>query len=205
MEQKIIDVSKHNGVIDFKKVKAAGIETVIIRAGYGRHVSQKDKKFEANYAGAKAAGLNVGAYWYSYAENKIEALQEAAACLECIKGKKFEFPVYFDIEDERQIPLGKDCCTEMTQAFCDALEKAKYFAGVYSFDSFFKTNLEPTIPTRYSAWVARIGKQPQCVKSYAMWQYSWDGEIAGINCDVDLNEAYKDFPKIIKNAHLNGY
>ena len=80
-----IDVSEHQGVIDWTRVKA---DFAIIRAGYGREISQKDKKFDINYAGAKAAGIPCGAYWYSYAQSEEEARTEAAVCLEIIKGKQ---------------------------------------------------------------------------------------------------------------------
>ena len=95
-----IDVSKYQGDIDWAEVKRSGVEIAIIKAGYGRLVSQKDEKFEQNYAGAKAQGIKVGVYWYSYAMSKNEALLEAKACLEVIKGKQFEYPIYFDLEEQ---------------------------------------------------------------------------------------------------------
>ena len=101
-----IDVSKHNGSIDFNAVKASGVEFVIIRAGYGMYDNQKDPKFEENYAKAKAAGLHVGTYWYSYAKSVKEAEIEAEVCLRVIGGKQFDFPIYFDIEDPSQRGLG---------------------------------------------------------------------------------------------------
>lgn len=200
---KIIDVSKHNGVIDWSKVAKHGVKGVIIRAGYGRYISQKDKTFEQNYLGAKMAGLSVGAYWYSYAETPAEAKQEAAVFLEAIKGKTFEMPVYFDIEEPKHVKLGKAMCTAITSAFCAEVEKAGYFVGVYSFDSFFTTNIDKAVSDRYTKWVARIGGTPNT--KHDMWQYEWEGKINGINYDTDVNICYKDFPRIIKNAGLNGY
>ena len=91
-----IDVSKHQGMIDWSKVKT---DFAILRAGFGRYTSQKDPQFERNYAGAKAAGIPVGVYWYSYAKSAEEAREEAKACLQVLQGKQFEFPIYFDIED----------------------------------------------------------------------------------------------------------
>lgn len=204
---KIVDVSKHNGSsIDWKKVKAAGIDGVIIRAGFGRLITQKDITFETNYSGAMAAGLHVGAYWYSYAESPSEAKLEAEIFLAAIKGKKFDLPVYFDIEEEKQVKLGKTLCTEMAETFCSTLENNGYFAGVYSFDSFFATNLAAHIPKRYSCWVARVdGKTPQSCSEYGMWQYSWKGSVSGISGAVDMNKCYKDFPTTIIGAGLNGY
>jgi GH25 family lysozyme M1 (1,4-beta-N-acetylmuramidase) len=158
MEKLLIDVSHHNGSIDFGAVGSdpQGISGVIIRAGFGRYVSQKDKRFEKNYSGAEAAGLDAGAYWYSYATNTNEALSEAKACVKIISGKKFSYPIYFDIEDKCQLYLSKAVCSDMVKTFCGYLEEHGFFAGVYSYDSFFSSNLSEEIPKRYSAWVARI-------------------------------------------------
>ncbi|HRV00009.1 MAG TPA: GH25 family lysozyme, partial [Ruminococcus sp.] len=97
-----IDVSVHNGNIDWQKVKAGGIQFAILRAGYGRLASQKDERFEQNYSAAKAAGVPIGAYWYSYAMSEDEARLEADVFLSIIKGKQFEFPVYYDVEEKKQ-------------------------------------------------------------------------------------------------------
>ena len=201
---KVIDVSKHNGaVIGWNKVKASGVDGVIIRAGYGRYISQKDKYFEQNYKGAVAAGLHVGSYWYSYADNPSDAKLEAEVFIEAIKGKKFDMPVYFDIEEPKHAKMSKTICTAMCDAFCSAMEGAGYFCGVYSYDSFFTSNLYPAIAKKYSQWVARIGSKP--TNKHDMWQYSWTEQIDGITGKVDSNECYVDFPKIIKNSKLNGY
>ena len=126
-----IDVSQWQGNIDFSKVKAAGIKFVIIRAGYGKYISQKDPYFEQNYKRAKAAGLNVGVYWYSYANTAADARAEADVCLQVIKGKQFEYPIYFDLEERSQFNKGAAFCSSLVTAFCDTIEKAGYFAGLY--------------------------------------------------------------------------
>jgi GH25 family lysozyme M1 (1,4-beta-N-acetylmuramidase) len=206
MEKMLIDVSHHNGVIDWAKVKAAGIDGAVIRAGYGKALSQKDKCFDANIKGCEQVGMPYGIYWYSYAKTPAEARKEAAVCLKIIKNCKPLYPIYFDIEDGCQIPLSKKMCTDIAAAFCDCIEDAGYFAGVYSFDSFFASNLEKTIPERFTAWVARVGNQkPTHCKSYAIHQYSWTEKVPGIIGDVDMNLCYKDFPTIIKKAKLNGF
>lgn len=97
-----IDVSQYQQGVDFKKVKAAGIDYVIIRAGFGKYANQKDPCFENHYKAAKAAGLKVGAYWYSYAATVEEAKAEAQTCINAIKGKTFEYPIYFDLEERSQ-------------------------------------------------------------------------------------------------------
>lgn len=208
MAIKIIDVSKHNGNIDFDKVAKDNqqITGVIIRAGFGKLASQKDIMFENNYAQAKAAGLNVGAYWYSYAMSVAEAKQEADTFIQVLKGKQFDLPVYYDMEEEGQVKLGKSICTQIAKTFCDTLEAAGYYVGVYSFDSFFNTNLDPTIPKRYTTWIARVdGKKPQSCSDYKIWQYSWKGKVNGINGDVDMNECYAAFPTTIIGNGFNGY
>ena len=126
-----IDVSSWQGNIDFAKVKASGIDFVIIRAGYGRETRQNDNCFELNYRNAKAAGLDVGAYWYSYADSAEDAVKEACACMEVIKGKKFEYPIYFDLEEQSQFAKGRNFCDSVIKAFCGELEKNGYLAGLY--------------------------------------------------------------------------
>ena len=94
-----IDVSVHNGSINWNQVKAEGVQFVILRAGYGKLASQKDQRFEEYYAGAKSAGIPVGSYWYSYATGVEEAKIEAEVCISVLKGKQFEYPIYFDLEE----------------------------------------------------------------------------------------------------------
>ena len=199
-----IDVSKWQGTIDWAKVKAAGIEFAILRAGYGRLASQKDKCFEANYAGAKAAGLNVGAYWYSYAKTIEDVREEAEACIAVLKGKQFEMPIYFDIEEKLQFQLGKNFCSEAVKTFCTALEKAGYFAGVYSSRSALQTYISTEVRQRYTVWVAAWSNELK-YEGAGMWQYTDSGRVPGIAGNVDKNISYKDFPTIIKNAGLNGF
>ena len=135
----------------------------------------------------------------------MDANNEAEVFLTAIKGKQFELPVYFDIEEEKHVAMGKTMCTAIVAAFCDVMEKAGYFCGVYSFDSFFGSNLEKSVQQRYSCWVANVSRSPQFCAAYGMWQYSWAARINGASGDVDISYCYKDFPKIIKAAYKNGY
>ncbi len=200
-----IDVSKHNGPIDFKKVRASGIGYVIIRAGYGRLTSQKDILFESHYSAAKVAGLDVGAYWYSYAMSVEEAVQEAKACIECIRGKRFEYPIYFDLEEQKQFAKGKAFCSDIVTAFCSELEAAGYWAGLYISRSPLQTHINERVAKRYALWIAEYNAVCRYSGSYGMWQRSATGQIPGINGDVDLDECYTDYPAMIKKAQLNGY
>lgn len=206
---KVIDVSKHNGVINWDAVKRSGIDGVIIRAGYGKLAPQVDACFVSNYENARAIGLKVGAYWYSYAKTVPEAREEAAACLKVLDNRSFDFPIYFDMEEKSQTKLSVEACTAMATTFCEQIEKAGYWAGIYSFDSFFATNWAQDLPKRFAAWVARVPAadngtnkvMPKCCKTYGMHQYSWHGKIPGINGDVDLNDCSIDYPSLISKGN----
>lgn len=200
-----IDVSDHNGVIDWSKVKTSGVQFAILRAGLGKFASQKDARFEGNYAGAKAAGIPVGAYWYSYATTVDEAKQEAAACLDVLKGKQYEFPIFFDQEEKATLDTGKDNCSAMIRAFCDVIEKNGYWVGLYTSRSCLNTHVADDIKTRYTLWVAEWGSKLNYSGTVGIWQRSSTGRIDGISGDVDLDTSYRDFPALIKAKGLNGF
>lgn len=204
-DMKGIDVSVHNGNIDWQKVKSAGIDFAILRAGYGRLEKQKDEKFEQNYAGAKAAGIPVGAYWYSYAMTPEEAELEADVFLSVIKGKQFEFPVYYDVEEKKQFDLGKEAVSAIMRAFLSKVEAAGYFTGLYGSASSLTTHTADDIKNRYTIWLAHWVNQTNYSGAYAVWQYSEKGNVNGITGSVDLDTCTKDFPTIIKEKGLNGY
>ena len=200
-----IDVSVHNGDIDWGKVKADGIDFAILRAGYGRLASQRDDRFEENYAGAKAAGIPVGAYWYSYAMTPEEAELEADVFLSVIKGKQFEFPVYYDVEEKKQFDLGKEKVSAIMRAFLERVEAAGYFVGLYGSASSLTSHTADDIKSRYTIWLAHWVNQTSYGGAYGIWQHSEKGRVDGINGNVDLDIGYKDFPTIIKGKGLNGY
>ncbi len=200
-----IDVSVHNGTIDWQKVKNAGIDFAILRAGYGKLASQKDVKFEQNYAGAKAAGIPVGTYWYSYAMSEDEARLEADVFLSVIKGKQFEFPVYFDVEEKKQFNLGKEKVSAIMRAFLERVETAGYFIGLYGSASSLITHTADDIKSRYTIWLAHWVNQTSYSGAYGIWQHSEKGAVSGISGNVDLDVGYKDFPTIIKSKGMNGY
>ena len=194
-EYKVIDVSKHQGNIDFQAVKNAGVYAVIIRAGYGRETSQKDPMFETNYAAARAAGLHIGAYWYSYADSVADAAQEANACLSCIQGKQFDFPVYYDLEESSTAALGKAACTQLAVDFCTAMEQAGYWAGVYANTNWFTNylNFDP-LAAKYTIWLADYRQAYNTTLKRDMHQYTSTGSVAGVNGNVDCNRCTRDFP-----------
>lgn len=200
-----IDVSVHNGSIDWKKVKADGIQFAILRAGYGRELSQKDARFEENYKNVKAAGIPVGAYWYSYAMSEDEARLEADVFLSVIKGKQFEFPVYFDVEEKKQFDLGKEKLSAIMRAFLEKVESAGYFVGLYGSASSLTTHTADDIKNRYTIWLAHWVEKTNYSGAYALWQYSDKGSVNGISGNVDLDICTTDFPAIIKEKGLNGF
>lgn len=200
-----IDVSVHNGTIDWQKVKSDGIQFAILRAGYGRLESQKDARFEENYKNAKAAGVPVGAYWYSYAMSEDEARLEADVFLSVIKGKQFEFPVYFDVEEKKQFDLGKEKVSAIMRAFLEKIEAAGYFVGLYGSASSLTTLTADDIKNRYTIWLAHWVEKTNYDGAYALWQYSEKGSVSGISGNVDLDICNKDFPTIIKSKGLNGF
>ena len=205
-----IDVSRYQGQIDFNAVKKAGIEFVIIQAGYGRSATQKDPFFEINYSRAKAAGLHVGAYWFSYAVDAADAAKEAAACADVIKGKQFDMPIYYDLETEAKsgyypFAKGKAHCSELVKSFCTTLEKAGYFAGLYISRSPLQTHITKEVAERFALWVAEYGPKLNYTGQFGVWQYSATGRVVGVIGEVDLDDAKINYPDIIKKGGFNGY
>ena len=200
-----IDVSVHNGTIDWQRVKSSGIQFAILRAGYGKAASQKDRQFETNYTNAKAAGIPIGAYWYSYATTVDEARQEAEVCVSILGNKQFEFPIYFDQEEKKTLDTGKANCSAMIRAFCEVLENEGYWVGLYTSRSVLSTHIEDDIKTRYAMWVAECGSKLNYSGAVSIWQYSDKGRVDGISGDVDLDEAYVNYTSKVKNAGKNGF
>lgn len=208
-----IDISKYQGKVDFNKLKNY-CNFVIIRAGYtgyGDGVQHGDPYFLVNMAGAKAAGMPWGAYWFSQAINEDEARAEARYMMGLIKDQKPEYPIYIDTElsgapglSGRADRISKEKRTAVVKAFCEEIESAGYFAGFYCSESWWHNNIDGKALSKYTAWIAKwSAKEPNC--TYAMWQYSNSGSVPCINGRVDLNKTSVDFPTIIKTKGLNGW
>ena len=201
-----IDVSEHQGNIDWTAVKQGNnVQFVIIRAGYGRELSQRDTQFEKNYTGCKNHNIPCGAYWYSYATSEEGARKEANVCLKVISGKKFEFPIYFDMEEKRQFALGKAKCSAIAKAFLETLEKSGYWVGLYSYKSALESYFTEDVRKRYAVWVAQYNTSCTYSGQYGIWQKSSTGKISGIAGNVDTNECTIDYPTSVKKAKLNGF
>lgn len=208
MAIKGIDISTYQRNVDFKKLKAAGVNFVILRAGYGNalaYPNQYDDMFESHYKNAKAAGLNVGAYWYLYATTVSGAQQEAKSFLKALNGKKFEYPVYIDLEERSQFNTGKTNCSNMVKAFCDILENAGYWSGLYISRSPLQNYITTEVANRYSLWVAEYASKCNYGGTVDIWQYTSSARYNGFNGNLDGDYSYKDYPTLIKNAGKNGY
>ena len=200
-QYKGIDVSFYQGNVNWTAVKNSGIDFVIIRAGYGRFISQKDPKFEEYYAGAKAAGLKVGTYWYSYARSAAEALIEADVFLKCIQGKEFDYPAFYDVEETYQ---RGSIANAIIPAFLEKVKSAGYYVGLYTFYD-FSNSINTSIKNKYDMWIAHVDVNSTPYKGHTIWQYSWTAQVPGINCPkgVDADYCYVDYPSIIKGANSN--
>ena len=201
-----IDISYHNGEIDFQKVKP-NVDFIIMRAGYGtKREDSKEVKFESYYNEAKKLNIPVGTYWYCYAKNPDEALLEAKTCLDKIKGKQFEFPVFYDVEEGKILQTARENVSAIIKTFLGELENNGYFCGVYSSASHLETYLTDDIRNKYEMWVAHWGVQsPRYNGKWGVWQYTSNGTMDGISGRVDLDYAIINYEQIIKSLHKNGF
>ncbi len=213
-----IDVSVYNYAefesIDFASIKEAGIDYVIIKAGstYRENFTLGgiEPTFEKSYADAKAAGLDVGVYFYTYATSVNEIIQDARLLLSILDGKQFEYPIYLDLEDDSLAGLDKATITEMCVEFFTILQRAGYYTGLYVNDTWLKNHVDTATALQYfEIWYSRpneVWDTEKYGENLGMWQYSFTGTfdfMEGI--PFDLNLAYKNYPEIIKNGGFNGY
>ena len=201
-----IDVSRWQGEIDFNKVKAAGYDFVIIKAGGSDMGFYTDSCWEKNYKAAKAAGLHVGAYYfvgflfYGDAAGRADALR----FLQQLKGKQLELPVFVDIETTQ--PARKAAATLAAIAFCKTMEEAGYFVGIYASDIYgFKERLYHDQLKAYAHWVADYSGGTDCCNEWQVRQISNRGVVPGIIPYVDLDITAVDYLSIMKKNGLNGF
>ncbi len=192
-----IDVSKWNGEIDWDRVKNAGVEFAIIRAGYRGSVTGSlvvDPYFAANMKGATASGIPVGVYFFTQAVNEVEAVEEASAVLELIREYRLDYPVFIDTEgaggDGRADGLDPQTRTLVCEAFCRTVVNAGYSAGVYASRNWYNNNLYVNQLENYYIWLAEYRSAPLYQGYYHMWQYTSKGSIDGISGNVDISISY---------------
>lgn len=193
-EKPAIDVSVYQGDIDWAQVRAAGVFAAVIRAGYGRYIEQEDKKFRRNYERARAAGIPVGVYWFSYAQTPEQAAREADACLAVLAGRALQMPLYFD-QEENAIPAASR--TACAVAFLDRLRQRGFagLTGYYTYTAYFATVDIPTIQAHADTlWLADYRQNYDKTIPRDMHQYSSSGSVPGISGRVDMNRLYRDFP-----------
>lgn len=189
MKRTIIDVSEHQGIIDWEKVKGH-IDGAILRCGYGSDFEKQDDAcFKRNADECTRLGIPFGVYLYSYADTADKAKSEAAHVLRLVKGYKLAYPVYLDLEENKIRKNAKECAA----VFGDVIEKAGYWCGIYANLHWWETYL-PGLE-RFTKWVAQY--YTKCEYTGAnldMWQHTSQGTVEGIRGNVDMNECYRDFP-----------
>lgn len=194
-----IDVSHHQGVIDWNAVKAAGIDFAIIRCGYGMNLEeQDDKQWSRNVSECERLGIPYGVYFYSYATDTSMAAEEAAHALRLLKGRHPDLPVFYDMEENRQLVVGNSGLAAMARTFCEALSANGYEVGVYASLNWWNYYLTDGVFENWYRWVAEWRSSCSYNGRYEMWQYTDRGTINGISDVVDMNYWYADISS--KNA-----
>lgn len=199
MRLKGIDVSHHQGVINWDKVKSQ-IDYAILSVGYGDNIpTQDDEQFHRNAKECVRLGLPFGVYIYSYATSLEQAKSEANHVLRMIRGYKLNYPIYYDLEDsETTGKCSNKLIADMAELFCNIIEKEKYWVGIYANTYWFTNKLTDKRFNRWTRWVAQYNNNCTYQGKYDMWQYSSLGVVSGIKGNVDMNYSYKDFPTVIQ-------
>lgn len=196
----ILDISHHNGIVDFEKIKNK-VQGVIIRCGYGKNiVSQDDKMFNYNVEKCIEYNIPFGVYLYSYAVTENDAKSEAEHVERLLQPykTKLSFPVYYDVEEENKM----EYAVQNAKIFCEYLQNLGYFVGVYANEYHWKKYLKNEL-NAYTKWVAKYSDDAPIIGStFDMWQYTDRTKIDGVNGLCDMSECYFDFTQII-NAEIN--
>lgn len=186
-----VDVSHHQGKIDWQQVKNSGIDFAIIRCGYSYPAGggKKDRYWDYNVSECERLGIPYGVYLYSYATNASEAGAEADFAANLIKGHNPALPVYFDMEDNSM--LGSDYAS-LARTFCNKISQAGYTPGVYASYNWWTTKLTSSVFNNWDRWIARYNSYVGYNGAYSAWQYTSSGSVPGINGNVDMNWWYRD-------------
>lgn len=207
-----IDVSRYQGAIDWAQVAAAGYKGAMLKTVSTNHKLSKradglyiDPTFEDNYRNAKAAGLDVGVYYYTYATNKDMVNAELALLRQAVYGKELTLPVAVDVEDNRLGNLDKQSLTDLTAYALHEVEQLGFYAQLYTYTSFAKAHLfvGGAALHPYDVWLADYtGKTPNVTFNYNAHQHTSKGAVLGISGNVDLNVTTINYPKIIRKKGL---
>lgn len=203
----IIDVSKWQGVIDWERVKAAGIDGAMLRAGYGD--GNIDEQFVRNAAECNRLGIPMGVYWFSYAWTNDMARREAAHCLAAIAGLRVQLPIAFDWEydsmdkaKQNGVMPGKAEITGYAEAFLSAIDAAEYYAANYTNLDYLTRYFDGNRLKQYDVWLAAY-RDTRPAARHNIWQYTSEGHIDGIAGNVDMNRAYVHYPSLIAGMGKN--
>ena len=188
-----IDVSHHNGTVNWQAVKNAGIDFAIIRCGYGDNLTnQDDAQWARNVSECERLGIPYGVYLYSYSTSVSQAKSEAQHALRLLEGRQPALPVFIDYEESRNLVGGTALLGDMAKTFCDTLQAAGYEVGVYASLSWWQNYLVASEFQNESwyRWVARWGSSSGYGGRHEMWQYTSDGSVSGVSGRVDMNIWY---------------
>ena len=196
MKELCFDISTWQGGIDYSSIRKR-VNYCILRAGFS---VTKDNQFENHYNNLQ--GLNLGAYWYSYATTPDEARLEARTFLKVIEDKKFTLPLYLDLEDPSISNLGRNTLNEIVKAFGEIIENAGYYFGVYTNLNWYRNIISGSeLNKKYDWWIACWSDNAPSNVDYGVWQYTNEYYLGDTRIDADY--VVKDYPSIIKNAGLN--
>lgn len=198
-----IDVSSHNGFVDWDKVASAGYGFAMIRIGLGMEPEDDfykdvDVQFEANYEGAKKAGLKVGVYHDCGARTPERAMKEVQYCLDILDGRELDYPIAYDMEKAGTFEGGKENTTKIAKVFCDAVKKAGYTPMIYSSASYLEKEFDFSKLPGVKIWVAHYDvDKPDFSGTYDIWQYTKSGDVEGANTNngkgsCDINYSYME-------------
>lgn len=205
-----IDVSRYQGEIDWAQVAAAGYKGAMLKTVSTNHRLSKradglyiDPTFEANYRNARAAGLDVGVYYYTYATSEAMADAELAMLRKAVYGKEFSLPVCVDVEENKLKPMSTLDLTNLTAYALEQVEKMGFYAQLYTYTG-YKYELDMArLSSRWDVWLADYtGKTPNVTFNYSAHQHTSKGAVPGITGNVDLNVTTLNYPKIIKTKGL---
>ncbi len=192
-----IDVSEHQGRIDWNAVKASGIDFAILRVGFGAPSwgGRVDYQFNRNISECERLGIPYGVYIYSYAFDNQQAADEASMVINCLSGHNPRLPVYYDLEDNSIIANGRQTgIASRAQVFCNRISAAGYEPGIYANLNWFNNILTDSVfkSSSWDHWIAQYNSQCDYTGNYSFWQYKSNGKVLGINGNVDMNYAYVD-------------
>lgn len=206
-----IDISRHQGAFSLTQARNEGVEFAILKIGGGDDGLYKDSRFDDFYSQSRAIEMPVGCYFFGQAMTKEQAIKEADYWLSLMAGKKFEYPVFYDVEAQ-MLQLSPDVLTDIILTVVQRVELQGYWVGIYSSIDFFNYNMQDQRLVNYSHWVASWGANKPTLQrggETQMWQFGGEtnkirsNKICGVTCDQ--NYCYVDYPTQIKANGLNNY